>query len=52
MLPSSFHFDAAGRLHFISARPARDDGSLPRINHFTAQALEWRGVARDDSMAA
>jgi hypothetical protein len=58
MLPSSFHFDeasrfdATGRLHFISARPARDDGSLPRINHFAAQALEWRGVARDDSMAA
>ena len=26
--------------------------SLPRINHFAAQALEWRGVARDDSMAA
>jgi hypothetical protein len=54
MLPSSFHFDeasrfdATGRLHFISARPARDDGLLPRINHFAAQALEWRGVARDD----
>jgi len=42
MLPSSFHFDAAGRLHFISARPARDDGSLPRIN--TLQPKRSNGV--------
>jgi hypothetical protein len=41
---------AGGTSAFIAfRREKRDHGSFPRIYHFSAQAHEWRGVARDDS---